>query len=490
MNALQSCETEGDVRDALGNLAKGENKLDQAYAQTMIRIQSQEECSKQLATRSLTWIVHAKRQLSIEELQHALAVRPNTSRLDQSYCPRVKRLLSVCAGLVRLDEKSQIIDLVHKTTRDYFDLNKRTWFPDAESDITTASVTYLPFDAFQRGLCKTNEEFWERLQSNLLYGYVARNWGHHAREALTSFQVVMEFLQKRTQVEASSEVLQRAWLFRGGKIQEVSKRMSPLHLATFFGLEAAVRLLLEQGADLAVVDSSKFTPLHYTSRNGHLEVGRLPLDHGADVTATSEYGETPLHIASEKGHLEVVKLLLDHGANVTATTQHGETPLHEASYEGLLEVVRLLLGQGADITATNDLKQTPISIAIDKCHLEVVRLLLDQDTKVTVGALNDALDHAVDNGHHEIVQLLLAHGADIAAVVFPRSTLLHLASFKGHVEVAQVLLEHGANAHALDRDGRTVLDVVSTYAPYDNHKALVRLLLDKGAKYSEINVCT
>jgi hypothetical protein len=40
MNALQSEETEGEVRDALGKLAKGENKLDQAYQQTMKRVHS------------------------------------------------------------------------------------------------------------------------------------------------------------------------------------------------------------------------------------------------------------------------------------------------------------------------------------------------------------------------------------------------------------------------------------------------------------------
>ena len=102
MNALQSQETEGEVRDALGNLAKGENKLDQAYQRKMERVHSQDDSPKRLAIRTLAWIFHAKRPLTTAELLLALAVRPTQSALDKSYIPNVKRLLSVCAGLVRL----------------------------------------------------------------------------------------------------------------------------------------------------------------------------------------------------------------------------------------------------------------------------------------------------------------------------------------------------------------------------------------------------
>ena len=126
MNAIQSQQTKRDIKNALQKLAKGEKELDKAYQQTMERIRSQEGGSKKLAERTLAWIIHAKRPLSMTELLHALAVRPHDTKLDGDGLTSVEFLLSVCAGLVRLDEKSKIFDLVHKTTRDYFESAKAT----------------------------------------------------------------------------------------------------------------------------------------------------------------------------------------------------------------------------------------------------------------------------------------------------------------------------------------------------------------------------
>ncbi|KAH6985419.1 hypothetical protein EDB80DRAFT_529803, partial [Ilyonectria destructans] len=51
----------------------------------------------------------------------------------------------------------------------------------AETDITTTYVTYLSFDVFESGFCRTDEEFEERIRLNPLYDHSARHWGNHAR---------------------------------------------------------------------------------------------------------------------------------------------------------------------------------------------------------------------------------------------------------------------------------------------------------------------
>lgn len=68
-------------------------------------------------------------------------------------------MVSVCAGLVTVDEQSNIIRLVHYTTQDYFERTWTSWFPNAQTDITEICVTYLLFDAFKTGSCLTDEEF-------------------------------------------------------------------------------------------------------------------------------------------------------------------------------------------------------------------------------------------------------------------------------------------------------------------------------------------
>jgi hypothetical protein len=173
----------------------------------MERINGQQAGFRLLANNVLSWITCAKRPLTIRELQHAIAVEIDELELDEDNFSEIKDIISVCAGLVTVDEKSSIVRLVHYTTQEYFNQTQGKWFPNAEANITTICVTYLSFDQFKSGICQNREDFEQRLQLNKLYDYAANNWGYHARTALTSCQGVIEFLQKQAQVEASSQAL-------------------------------------------------------------------------------------------------------------------------------------------------------------------------------------------------------------------------------------------------------------------------------------------
>src|SRR5690606_14836159 len=121
----------------------------------------------------LSWIVHARRRLSTEELQHALAVEEGESEIDEDAIPDKEDILSVCAGLVVVDEESNTIRLVHYTTQEYFNANKTELFPDAEDEITQTCVSYLLFGAFTAGYCKSYEYFRRRIREHVFYEYAA-----------------------------------------------------------------------------------------------------------------------------------------------------------------------------------------------------------------------------------------------------------------------------------------------------------------------------
>lgn len=142
------------LRNALARLPTGIEAYSQAYEDAMERIESQVEDQTNLAMQILSWITCARRPLTTLELQYALAVQVGFSDIDEDNMPEIEDMLSVCAGLVTVDEESKVIRLVHYTTQQYFEQNQRKWFSNAEVDITAVCLAYLSFSAFETGPCQ------------------------------------------------------------------------------------------------------------------------------------------------------------------------------------------------------------------------------------------------------------------------------------------------------------------------------------------------
>ena len=68
------------------------------------------------------------------------------------------------------------------------------------------------------------------------------------------------------------------------------------------------------------------------------------------------------------------------------------------------------------------------------------------------------LHNAARNGHKEIVELLIAKGADVDAKDEDGWTPLHWAVVNGHEETVELLLANGSDVNAKDNDGETPLD--------------------------------
>ena len=129
-------------------------------------------------------------------------------------------------------------------------------------------------------------------------------------------------------------------------------------------------------------------------------------------------------------------------------TAVGGTALVQASEKGHLALVEVLLAHGANVHADHD----------------------------GYGNHDTALTKASRNGHLAIVEVLLAHGADVHADDgYGRDDeALVVATQKGHLAVVEVLLAHGADVHA--QDGEALLD-----ASVKGNLAIVNLLLAHGA---------
>ena len=108
------------------------------------------------------------------------------------------------------------------------------------------------------------------------------------------------------------------------------------------------------------------------------------------------------------------------------------TALINASSEGNTEIVEILIAKGADVNAKDSWGIT---------------------------ALIEALtgDLCEERGYIEIAILLIKNGSDVNVVNHRGRTALMIASGKGYTDVVDLLIANGANVNAIDNNGWTAL---------------------------------
>lgn len=323
---------------------------------------------------------------------------------------------------------------------------------------------------------------------------------------------------------------------RGGKAQE-----TPLHIAARVkdGVRVA-EMLLKSGADVNAEQENGETAVHVAARHGALEMMQALIQEGGDVTWKSKIdenslhvavrhchapvveeilnsltnersrqeaelcvcegnqaGETPLHLAAQLRRdsvhrtdedICIIKTLMEHHADITAVTlQSGETPLHYSARVGNTAVLQEMLSN----VPTNQL-QTAINkhtkngwslllLAADQGHTEVVRVLLQNNARVDVFDEEGkaAIHLAAEQGHQDIVDILLSHKAFVNAKTKLGLTPLHLSARSGSAQLVRLLVEtHQASVDALSLRKQTPLHLAAVGGQLDVCRSLLNLKAD------------
>jgi ankyrin repeat protein len=128
----------------------------------------------------------------------------------------------------------------------------------------------------------------------------------------------------------------------------------PIHAAIRAKRHWLAAIIIQGGADVAIVDKEGNSQLHLTVIIGapdHLIT--LLLDAGALLNAVNEAGDMPLHIAIKEKRYESATILMTRGADVTAVDKDGNSPLHLAAKYKTDGLAALLVEMGAPLDAAN-----------------------------------------------------------------------------------------------------------------------------------------
>jgi hypothetical protein len=116
--------------------------------------------------------------------------------------------MSVCAGLVMVDQSGNIIRLAHYTAQEHFERQWIYWFLVAQTDIAATFITYLSFNTFASGICKTDGGLEERLLQYPLYDFSTRFWAYHVCASGAELkQLIFRFLENGANVSAACQAM-------------------------------------------------------------------------------------------------------------------------------------------------------------------------------------------------------------------------------------------------------------------------------------------
>ena len=116
MDSIKSKRTRKAIRATVDTLPA---ELNGMYDNALTRIRYQGEEDASIAHKVLGWVVHATRPLTVQELQHALAVEPAQRDFDEEAIIEEEILLSVCLGLITIDGATGEMRLIHFTAQKY-----------------------------------------------------------------------------------------------------------------------------------------------------------------------------------------------------------------------------------------------------------------------------------------------------------------------------------------------------------------------------------
>ncbi|KAK8242767.1 ankyrin repeat-containing domain protein, partial [Phyllosticta capitalensis] len=167
--------------------------------------------------------------------------------------------------------------------------------------------------------------------------------------------------------------------------------------------------LIQSGADVNQKGGFLSTALHAAVDVAPIGIVRLLVEKGASVLLLNDAGQNPLHYACIRRKSDIALFLfnaLDDSNRmsvISSIDKYGCTALTGAAWGGLQKLVELLLDRRADVNAEVE----ALWAAASEGHGKIVEMLLQRGGADTADGRQEALFAAARRGHQDVVKMLL-----------------------------------------------------------------------------------
>ena len=471
------------------------------YDDAMERIDNQEPDHRRIALKAMAWVCYAFRALSLKELQHAIVVEPGDTVLDEDLMMDGQSITSLCAGLLVVDQRTNVVNLVHYSTKSYFNDIRHIRFPEFHANITLVCATYLTLDSLK------GAKIWEIVQDYPLACYAAQFMGDHARNSpeesleppildmicnllshpdkrkpLLSLLDGLDLIQAgfyskgKPMARESTEALIDSYvetdmpaLFDSVLEIEHSDISSMISSPTITGSDTDM-MIGDQAKDEEIWETKiktsripEVTALHLAASMGLAKIASLLLKETTNIDAVDETGKTALALALERGFEKAVEFLLNSGACVDLRHEHGRGVLLLITERGWYNAGNIII-ENARLTAEEEVPgraqdRLYFLLAAYEGNINELTLLGNRDELQLKYMDRDisaaALFLAVEKGFVQTVETLLSVGIDVNSKDNLGQTALHRATRRKDEKMVRLLLKSGADVECKDDDNRT-----------------------------------
>ena len=483
------------------------------YNEAMQRIENQEPDHKSIAFKTLAWISYAFRSLSLKELQHALAIEPGDTALDEELIMNGQSITSLCADLVIVDQRTNAVNLVHYTTKNYFEEFRDIYFPSFHASITLSCATYLTLPVLKDATTS------KLVHHYPLACYAAQYMGDHARQTpedalepsvLEAICQLLSHPDKRKPLLSlidGLDLIRSGFYSIGSAVSEAAANMTndsaDSGLQAMFG--AALGLSEDElqlsslegpsgsGTEQASEDVTADAASTVTRGSSHTRVRSQDSEFSMSEATTWESTikasripeVTALHLAASMGLAKVASMLLKETPNIDAVDETGKTALAVAMERGFEKAVEFLVTSGACVNLRHEHGRAVLLLVTERDWHNAGEIIaakaLAEVTEDPAAVVQDPLYLLLAAYHGDVEKARHLTKAVDFALTSQDSTIEEMALFlaveRGHSEVVQILLEAGVNVNAKDNVSQTPLH----RATRRENEALIRLLLKYGA---------